>query len=63
MLLPDNVIMMQNPQSATDFKALLLPKVFDATSRLETEPSDITMPDNVVRLGLEPLFTAERTRP
>ncbi|ETW94603.1 aldo/keto reductase [Candidatus Entotheonella palauensis] len=127
VLLPYNYMMMQNPQYAADFKALLkvcherqiafqtikslargpwdektrnrntwyepiesqgdidhavhwvlsqpgiflntagdinlLPKVLDAASRFEAEPSDETMQDSAVRLGLEPLFTAERTGP
>jgi hypothetical protein len=41
----------------------LLPKVLDAASRFEAEPSDDAMQDSVTRLGLEPLFTAERTGP
>lgn len=41
----------------------LLPKVLDAASRFEKEPSDDAMQDTAARLGLEPLFTAERTGP
>jgi aryl-alcohol dehydrogenase-like predicted oxidoreductase len=41
----------------------LLPKVLDAASRFESEPSDDAMQDSAARLGLEPLFTAERTGP
>jgi aryl-alcohol dehydrogenase-like predicted oxidoreductase len=127
VLLPYNYMMMQNPQYAADFKALLkvceerqiafqtikslargpwdekprnrntwyepieaqgdidhavhwvlsqpgvflntagdihlLPKVLDAASRFETEPSEDAMQDSAARLGLEPLFTTERTGP
>lgn len=41
----------------------LLPKVLDAAGRFEKEPSDGAMQDSAARLGLEPLFTAERTGP
>ena len=41
----------------------LLPRVLDAASRFQKAPSDAVMRATADRLGLEPLFTAERTGP
>jgi len=41
----------------------LLPHVLDAASRFREAPSDAMMRATADRLGLEPLFTAERTGP
>jgi aryl-alcohol dehydrogenase-like predicted oxidoreductase len=41
----------------------LLPRVLDAASRFQAAPSDALMQATADKLGLEPLFTAERTGP
>jgi aryl-alcohol dehydrogenase-like predicted oxidoreductase len=41
----------------------LLPKVLDAASRCKDAPSDAEMREAAAQLGLEPLFTLERTGP
>lgn len=41
----------------------LLPKILDAASRFETSPLEAEMQDTAEKLGLEPLFTAERAGP
>jgi len=41
----------------------LLPRVLDAASRFQKAPSEATMRATADELGLEPLFTAERTGP
>jgi predicted aldo/keto reductase-like oxidoreductase len=41
----------------------LLPKVLDAASRFKTAPSEAEMQQAAKHLGLEPLFTLERTGP
>ena len=41
----------------------LLPRVLDAAQRFQEAPSDAAMRATAGKLGLEPLFTAERTGP